>query len=155
MSDTSIDVLGRDVADAAQRHGVSLAVAESLTGGLLANALARAERASVWFRGGVVAYATEVKHDLLRVRPGPVIAEGAVVEMACHVADLLGADVGVAVSGVGGPEPQDGEPAGTVWIAVASATATTARLHHFDGDPATVCDATVVAALGQLVEILA
>lgn len=154
MADVSIEVLGRDVADVACRRGVSVAVAESLTGGLLASALARAEGASEWFHGGVVAYASAVKHELLRVRPGPVVAEAAVVEMARHVAELLGADVGVAVSGVGGPDPQDGEPPGTVWIAVATETATTARLHHFDGDPASVCGATVAAALGHLVHVL-
>jgi len=149
MSDTAIDVMGQVVADAARRRGLSLAVAESLTGGLIASALARAEEASTWFRGGVVAYATEVKHDVLGVRPGPVVSEAAVVDMAGNVARLLGADVGVAVSGVGGPEPQDGEPPGTVWIGVATATSTTARLHRFEDDPAAVCEATVTAALGH------
>jgi nicotinamide-nucleotide amidase len=154
MSDTAIDVMGQDVADAARQRGISLAVAESLTGGLVASALARAEEASTWFRGGVVAYAAEVKRDVLGVRPGPVVSEAAVVDMACNVARLLGADVGVAVSGVGGPERQDGEPPGTVWIGVATSTSTTARLHRFEGDPTAVCEATVTAALAQLVEVI-
>lgn len=142
------------VSEAARRRGVSVAVAESLTGGLVASALARAEGASTWFRGGVVAYASEVKHDVLGVRPGPVVAERAVVEMAEHVARLLAADVGLGVSGVGGPDDQDGEPPGTVWVAVATPGATTARLHRFEGDPSEVCAASVVAALDLLVDAL-
>jgi nicotinamide-nucleotide amidase len=154
MMDSAIEVMGQDVAEAVRRRGLSVAVAESLTGGLLASALARAEEASTWFRGAVVAYASEVKHDVLSVRPGPVVSEGAVVDMACHVARLLGADVGVAVTGVGGPEPQDGERPGTVWVGVATPTSTTTRLHRFEGGPAVVCEATVTAALAHLVDVL-
>lgn len=141
------DALAAAVAETLQDDGRTLAVAESLTGGLLANAFARADGASEWFRGGVVAYASEVKHDLLAVRPGPVVAEAAAVEMAESTGRLLGADVAVAVTGAGGPDPQDGQPPGTVWVAVATGDRTETRLHRFAGDPPEICRQTVVAAL--------
>lgn len=153
--DRDIDDLAQDVADVVRRRDITVAVAESLTGGLLSSALARAEEASGWFRGGVVAYASEVKHEVLRVRPGPVVAEDAAEEMARHVAAHLGADVGLAVTGVGGPDDQDGQPPGTVWMAVSTPAGTTTHGHRFAGDPGAVCDATVHVALGHLLEALA
>ncbi|QYG95396.1 CinA family protein [Iamia sp. SCSIO 61187] len=154
-TERDVDDLAQDVADAVRDRTLTVAVAESLTGGLLANALARAEEAGSWFRGGVVAYASEVKHEVLRVRPGPVVAEDAAAEMARHVAATLGADVGVAVTGVGGPDEQDGQPPGTVWMAVSLRPGpTTTHLHRFAGEPADICDATVHAALGHLLEML-
>lgn len=146
--DDTADELAARVAEALD--GRTIAVAESLTGGLLANALARAEGASEWFRGGVVAYASEVKHDLLDVRPGPVVAEEAAAAMAESVAKLLDADVAVAVTGAGGPDPQDGQPPGTVWMAVTASGATRTALHRFDGDPPSICQQTVVAALDHV-----
>ena len=107
-----------DLVGAALKHsGRTLAVAESLTGGLLASAFARASGSSEWFRGGIVAYSSVVKYDLLDVPRGPVVSEVAAVAMARGAGRLLEADVAVAVTGVGGPDPQDGEPNGTVWVA--------------------------------------
>lgn len=100
-----------------KRDGRTLAVAESLTGGLLASAFARASGSSEWFRGGIVAYGSAVKHDLLNVPDGPVVSEAAAIAMAREAGRVLNADVAVAVTGVGGPDPQDGEPPGTVWVA--------------------------------------
>jgi nicotinamide-nucleotide amidase len=148
------DELAAAVAEVARERGLDLAVAESLTGGLLAAALARAEGASEWFRGGVVAYASEVKFDVLGVRPGPVVAEAAADQMVRGAARLLDADAGVAVTGVGGPDPQDGQPPGTVWIAVLADGQVRAQQHHFDGDPAEICDATSRAALAALLAAL-
>ncbi|HEX2576896.1 MAG TPA: CinA family protein [Aquihabitans sp.] len=128
-------------------QGRSIAVAESLTGGMLASELAKAERASDWFRGGVVAYASEVKHDLLDVPRGPVVSEEAALAMATSVARVLGADLGAAVTGVGGPGPQDGEPPGTVWAAVHDRDGTDATLLRLEGDPAEICDQTCAAVL--------
>ena len=104
--------------------GQHLAVAESLTAGLVAAALTDVPGASRAFRGGVTAYATEVKRDLLGVDGDLLEAGGAVQaevarEMATGVRDLLGADWGLATTGVAGPEPQDGTPVGTVYVAVA------------------------------------
>jgi nicotinamide-nucleotide amidase len=140
------------LAEAAQRGGLRLAVAESLTGGELSAKLAAAPDASDWFRGGLVAYAREVKYEVLGVPRGPVVSEVAATTMADGVAALLGADVAVAVTGVAGPDDQDGQPPGTVWMAVHDGTGTASRLHHFDGEPAQVVDATCAAALAWLLD---
>ena len=100
-------------------RGLTLAVAESLTGGLVAARLVNVVGASTWFRGGVVAYASDVKRTLLDVPPGPVVSEAAVRAMATGVRSALGADVGLAVTGVAGPDPQDGEKPGTVFMGIA------------------------------------
>ena len=100
-------------------RGLTLAVAESLTGGLVAARLVNVPGASAWFRGGVVAYASDVKHSLLDVPEGPVVSETAAAAMASGVRSVLGADVGLGVTGVAGPDSQDGEPPGTVFMAIA------------------------------------
>jgi nicotinamide-nucleotide amidase len=128
-------------------RGVTAAVAESLTGGLLASRFSQAEGASTWFRGGVVAYSSDVKHELLGVRPGPVVSRDAALDMARGARRVLGADVAVAVTGVGGPDPEDGLPPGTVWIAVVAGDREEAELHRFDGDPLEVCVATCNTAV--------
>lgn len=120
----------------------TVAVAESLTGGLLCSRLARREGASDWFRGGVVAYARMTKERLLDIGDAPVVSEAAARSMAAHVAELLSADVAIAVTGVGGPAPEDGIAPGTVWIASYGAGETEAQLFRFDGDPTAVCDQT-------------
>ncbi|CAL9557728.1 Putative competence-damage inducible protein [Streptomyces sp. enrichment culture] len=101
----------------------SLAVAESLTGGLVAAELTSVPGASRVFRGSVTAYATVLKRDLLGVdgelleRRGAVDAEVA-LQMARGVRERLGASWGAATTGVAGPEPQDGQPVGTVYVAL-------------------------------------
>ncbi|HEY8523993.1 MAG TPA: competence/damage-inducible protein A [Acidimicrobiales bacterium] len=108
-------------------RGQTLAVAESLTGGLVAARLVNVPGASRWFRGGVVAYASDLKRSLLDVPPGPVVSEEAAAAMAAGARRLAGADVGLGVTGVAGPDPQDGQRPGTVFLAVASGS----------GEPAT------------------
>ncbi len=122
-----------------KRNGGTLAVAESLTGGLLASTFARASGSSEWFRGGIVAYSSSVKHDLLDVPGGPVVSEAAAEAMAGGAARLLKADVALAVTGVGGPDPQDGEPPGTVWAATWPARLGGAVLLHLSGSPESIC----------------
>ena len=100
-------------------QGLSLAVAESLTGGLVGSRLTNVVGASEWFRGAVVSYASEVKYDLLGVPEGPVVSAEAARAMATGVRKVLGADVGIAVTGVAGPAEQDGQPAGTVFLGLA------------------------------------
>ncbi|MFI5619940.1 CinA family protein [Streptomyces sp. NPDC051567] len=102
----------------------SLAVAESLTGGTVAAELTAVPGASRSFRGSVTAYATELKHTLLGVDAELLAAEGAVnaqvaQEMAIGVRRVTGATWGIATTGVAGPDPQDGQPVGTVFVAVA------------------------------------
>ncbi|CAM5399156.1 CinA family protein [Streptomyces canus] len=103
--------------------GQTLAVAESLTGGLVAAEITAAPGASQAFRGSVTAYATELKHELLGVDVTLLSQRGAVdpqvaAQMAAGVRKALGADWGIATTGVAGPEPQDGKPVGTVFVAV-------------------------------------
>lgn len=109
---------------ALRERGETVAVAESLTGGLVCGALTEVPGASLAVRGGIVSYATDLKADLLGVDAdllaagGPVQAEVA-AQMAAGVAGACGADWGVATTGVAGPGPADGHPAGTVYVAVA------------------------------------
>ncbi|MFI9720203.1 CinA family protein [Streptomyces sp. NPDC052396] len=109
---------------ALERAGRTVAVAESLTGGLVSAALTAVPGASRTVRGSVTAYATEVKREVLGV-DGSLLAEHGAVDaevarqMARGVRALLGADWGLATTGVAGPEPQDGKPVGTVFVAVA------------------------------------
>ena len=104
------------IAEQLLAHGLTLAVAESLTGGLIASRLVNVAGASKWFRGGVVSYASQVKFDVLGVPEGPVVSADAAESMAVGVRKLLGADVGLSVTGVAGPEEQDGHVAGTVFV---------------------------------------
>ena len=97
----------------------TLAVAESITGGLIASRLVNVPGASAWFRGGVVSYASEVKFALLGVARGPVVSSDAAESMARGVRTLLGADIGLSVTGVAGPNEQEGQPAGTVFVGFA------------------------------------
>ncbi len=104
-------------------RGGTLAVAESLTGGLVAAEITSVPGASKVFRGGVTAYATELKHQVLGVDAALLATRGAVdpqvaAQMAAGVRRILGADWGIATTGVAGPEPQDGQPVGTVFVAV-------------------------------------
>jgi nicotinamide-nucleotide amidase len=127
------------VGAALKRSGGTLAVAESLTGGLLAGAFARASGSSEWFRGGIVAYSSSVKHDLLDVPAGPVVSKAAAEAMAGGAGRLLKADVALAVTGVGGPDPQDDEPPGTVWAATWPAWLGDAVLLRLSGSPESIC----------------
>lgn len=97
-------------------RGLTLAVAESLTGGLVASRLVNVPGASDWFRGGVVSYAPEVKFSVLGVPEGPVVSAATASAMATGVRDLLGSDVGLGVTGVAGPDALEGEPPGTVYL---------------------------------------
>ena len=103
--------------------GETVAVAESLTGGLVAAEITAVPGASQAFRGSVTAYATALKHELLGVDATLLAQQGAVDpqvagQMAAGVRKALGADWGLATTGVAGPEPQDGKPVGTVFVAV-------------------------------------
>lgn len=102
-----------------ERRGTTLAVAESMTGGMIADRLVAVPGASRVFRGGVVSYASDVKYEVLGVPEGPVVTEGAARAMALGVRRLLRSGASVAVTGVAGPDEQEGRPAGTTCMAVA------------------------------------
>jgi nicotinamide-nucleotide amidase len=146
----------RRIADILADQGRSLAVAESLTGGILASRFAAAPGAAEWFRGGVVSYQRNVKHQVLDVPEGPVVSEPAAMAMARGVRALLDADVALSVTGAGGPDEQDGQPPGTVFVAVAIGDEDLAtRLHRFDGDPAEICEQAADAAVALLLDVVA
>ena len=113
-------------------RGWTLGLAESVTGGLVAGRLTSVPGASAVFRGSVVSYASEVKYDVLGVPRGPVVSEDAARAMADGARRVLGSDVALSLTGVAGPTEQDGQPVGTLCLAVAlldrPTTTTTLRL---------------------------
>lgn len=140
--------------------GLTVATAESLTGGLVCAALVDVPGASEVVRGGVVAYATDVKVELLGVdqgvldRSGPVhpaVARG----LAEGTARLLRADVGIGTTGVAGPGPADGRPAGTVYVAASLAGRTRVRRLALVGTRRLLRRASVGAALALTLGLLA
>lgn len=136
-------------------RGLTVACAESLTGGGLAARMADSPGASTYLVGGVVAYAPEAKSDLLRVSDttlsGPgVVSEACALEMARGVRKLFSADVGVSTTGVAGPDPLEGHPPGELWVAVASDAGEEARHFRAPGDRAQVRRWAQVQALDLL-----
>lgn len=145
-----MDVVDR-LSEAVRARGITVAVAESLSCGALSSAIGRGEGASDWFAGGVVAYQVSSKRTALGVDADidPCSARCA-VQMAEGVRSLLEADLTVSITGVGGPEPEDGHEPGTVYVGVCGQGATDAELHRFEGDPAEVIQQSVDAALQLL-----
>lgn len=151
--------LAEPVIAAAVRSGRSVATAESLTGGLLGAALTGVSGASAVYRGGLITYATDLKASLGGVDAEELARHGAVSAqtargMAAGAAARCGADIGIALTGVAGPDPQEGHPAGTVfcgWYAAAGAEHRELRLA---GDRAEIRYAAAAAALGVLTGLL-
>jgi nicotinamide-nucleotide amidase len=132
-------------------EGLTLGIAESVTGGLVAARLTEIPGASDVFRGSLVTYASEVKFGLLDVTPGPVVNAPAATEMAEGAMRALGASVGLAVTGVAGPAEQDDVPVGTVFVAVAIAGAeTVTRDLRLPGQRDQVRQFAVISALDLL-----
>lgn len=136
--------------------GLTVGTAESLTGGLVCAALTSVPGASAVVRGGVVAYASEVKADVLAVDRALLEREGAVnAAVARDLAEgarrVLRCDVGLATTGVAGPDPADGAPVGTVYVAASGPWGILVERHVLTGDRADIRSATVRAAL-QLLE---
>lgn len=142
--------LAEQIASLAAEKGLTVSVAESLTGGQLAARLAAAPNAADWFLGGVVAYASKVKFDLLGVEPGPVVTEDCALAMARGVAELLKTDVAVAATGVGGPDQVEGKDPGTVWLGAWTPGITDSVLEKFDGEIDEIVSQSVSAALHLL-----
>jgi nicotinamide-nucleotide amidase len=130
--------------------GLTLGVAESLTGGLIGARLTDVPGASAWFRGSVVSYATDVKHALLGVPDGPVVSAPAAEAMAIGAMEALGANVGLAVTGVAGPTEQDGVQVGTVYCAVHMDGAASVAELHLPGDRERVRWYSTISALDLL-----
>ena len=131
--------------------GLTLAVAESVTGGLVSGRLTSIPGASHVLHGSVVSYASAVKHDVLRVPPGPVVSEAAAVAMADGVRRLLGTDIGLSLTGVAGPTEQDGQPIGTLWVGLSREGAETTAAHfRLPGQRDPMRQMAVISALDLL-----
>ena len=138
------------VLDLLRERGLSLAVAESLTGGLAGARLTAVPGASDVFRGAVVSYASEVKFGLLGVPEGPVVSADAAKAMALGVRERLGADVGIATTGVAGPAEQEGQPPGTVFLGLAHRDHAEALRVRLPGDRRRVREYAVISVLNLL-----
>ena len=138
------------VLDLLRGRGLSLAVAESLTGGLVGARLSAVPGASDVFRGAVVSYASEVKFDLLGVPEGPVVSTDAAKAMALGVRKRLGADVGIATTGVAGPAEQEGHPPGTVFLGLHRNGEGEAHEVRLPGDRERIRQYAVIALLNLL-----
>lgn len=140
-------------------RGQTLAIAESITGGLLSALVTGVPGASDVLRGGVVAYATEVKQDLLEV-PDDVVEDHGVISAPCAeamaegVRDLLATTYGVSTTGVAGPDEQEGQPVGTVYVGVAGPAGVQSLRLGLAGTRAMIREATCAAALGELLSAL-
>ena len=139
----------------------TLATAESLTGGLLGAALTDVPGASAAYRGGVISYATPLKATLAGVAPetlerhGPVASDTA-TEMALGIAKRCGAHWGLAVTGVAGPDPQDGHPVGEIFVAICGPAADQGRTVRLElaGSRREIREQTAEQALQLLEELL-
>lgn len=140
------DVVGRLLAE----RGWSLGVAESVTGGMVASRLVDVPGSSEWFRGGVVAYDSDVKFNVLGVRRGPVVTAEAAEAMAAGVSKLIGTDVGLATSGVAGPDTQEGVEVGTVFVGMYLDGRSESVELHLPGDRARVRSLGTISALDAL-----
>lgn len=152
--------LAARVGDRLARHGLTLALAESCTGGLLGARLTDAEGASRFLVAGVTTYSNAAKTDLLGVPESLISQHGAVSEqvaraMAEGARSAASADASVAITGVAGPAGGSVEkPVGTVWIAAALGATVTTRRFTFDGDRAAIREAAVEQALILLESLL-
>ena len=145
----------RIVKNAIERH-LTVATAESLTGGLISGSLTAVPGSSAVVKGAIVSYVNEVKHGVLGVDEENLETYGAVSEqvalqMAEGARKKLGVDLAVSVTGIAGPTgAEPGKPVGTVWIATASEDGSNAKVRHFDGSREQVRESTVLAALQAL-----
>lgn len=133
-----------------RERGLTLGLAESVTGGLMGSRITDVPGASTVFRGSIVSYASQVKFDLLGVPEGPVVSDEAVRAMAVGARQVLGADVGLAVSGVAGPGCQDGHKPGTVFVGLALGDQVESTRLRLPGDRDRVRQFSVISALAWL-----
>ena len=156
-----IFALSAQLIKTARAQNVTLATAESCTGGLIGAAITATAGSSSIFHGGIIAYHNDVKINLLGVDPNSLDTDGAVsetiaVQMARGCRERLGVDIAVSVTGVAGPDGgSEDKPVGTVWIGLATQNGTTAKLHNFpDISRNKVRDYTCLAALKTCIQTL-
>lgn len=142
--------IAHDIAAAVRGRGRTIAAAESVSAGQVATALAAAPGASEWFSASVVAYGTPMKRQILGVKTDTVISHMCAREMAEGALRLTSADLVVSVTGVGGPDAEEGRPPGTVIICAGSRNDLRIFDHAFDGSPEQVVQLATVHALQHL-----
>jgi len=149
----------RELIAMASHLGVTIATAESLTAGLVASKLAEVPGASAVLRGGIVAYATDIKGSVLGLDPlllEHVVSEPVAAAMASGATRVLSADIGVSTTGVAGPDPLDGQPPGTVWLAAYDARngRSKTKLLSIEGDRDQIREESADAAIALAMELL-
>ena len=150
------DMLGKLLKD----KGQTLAVAESCTGGMIGHLITNVPGSSAYFSGGVIAYANEVKVEVLGVSPATLETFGAVSketvqEMAKGIRALLNADVGISVSGIAGPDGGTKEkPVGTVWIGLGTPNYDLAKDFLFSGDRESIKQQAAMSAMEIVIRFL-
>lgn len=145
-----VERIGRLVSD----RGWTVVTAESLTSGTVAKTLGAGPQSAEWFAGGIVAYQEGVKFGVLGVREGPVVTAECAEQMARGAQELFGSEIAVSATGVGGPDPSEGKPPGTVFVAVATPDGTTVQELALEGDPDDVLTGTVEETLVLLEDLL-
>lgn len=137
-------------------QNLTMATAESCTGGTIASMVTAVAGSSTYFKGGIVSYAVSVKEQVLGVvlRDG-IVSEDTARQMAQGAARVCGADCGVATTGVAGPGSSDGQPQGTVCIAASFGQHLQSATFHFEGDREAVILQAADAALRLLNQLIA
>ncbi|MEI7592826.1 MAG: competence/damage-inducible protein A [Actinomycetes bacterium] len=133
-----------------RERGLSFGTAESVTGGLLASRLTAIEGASDVFHGSIVSYASDVKFDVLGVTPGPVVSDDAAVAMAQGACRVLGCDVALSITGVAGPDSQEGQPVGTVYFGLCIDGEVDSMVVRLPGDRERIRQFATISALDWL-----
>jgi len=149
------DTMESVVLELCRRRGLSLGLAESVTGGLVGARLTGVPGASDVFRGSVVSYATDLKQTLLGVSPGPVVSGSAARQMAVGARERLGSDIGLSLTGVAGPAEQDGQPVGTLFVGLVGPGFDDVREVRLPGQREQMRQFAVITALGMLRQLLA
>ena len=145
--DDEVQRLAAAIGAAAQRRRLTVIAAESVTAGSVGQALAAAGEASEWFAGSLVTYMDLTKRTVLGVEADDVFTAECARQMAAGALRVSGADVAVAITGVAGPEPEDGHEVGEVHICVGSTDSLETFEHRFSGEPVEIVDAARLHAL--------
>ena len=153
MSDAA-ERLAEQVGAAAQRQQCTVIVAESVTAGSVGQALAAAPEASEWFAGSLVTYMDATKRTVLGVEADDVFTPECARQMTTGALRVSTADVGLAITGVAGPDPEDGHDVGEVYICVGRADSLQTFEHRFSGEPVDIVDAAKLQALEHLAAAL-
>ena len=147
---TEDETMEQVIIELLRERGLTLGLAESLTGGMICSRLAGVQGASSILRGGVISYASDVKFDVLGVPEGPVVTEEAAIAMAEGACRVLGSDVAISTTGVAGPDPLEGVAPGTAYLATTVDGVTEVGMVRFPGDRERVRQFCVITALDHL-----